>query len=95
MAAEVYGDCATPLNIGTGVGTSIRELAETINEVSGFRGKMTWDSEKPDGSAKKVLDVTRMKKILDGWTPPTDLRAGLAKTVAWYRANKADADAKW
>ncbi len=95
MAAEVYDDCATPLNIGTGIGTSIRELAETVHEVSGFRGKMTWDTDKPDGAAKKVLDVTRMKQVLDGWTPPTDLKAGLAKTVAWYRANKAEADAKW
>jgi GDP-L-fucose synthase len=95
MAAEVYDDCATPLNIGTGVGTSIRELAETIHEVSGFRGKMTWDSDKPDGAAKKVLDVTRMKTVLDGWTPPTDLKAGLTRTIAWYRANKTEADAKW
>jgi GDP-L-fucose synthase len=95
MAAEVYDDCATPLNIGTGVGTSIRELAETIHEVSGFRGKMTWDTDKPDGAAKKVLDVTRMKQVLDGWTPPTGLKAGLDKTIAWYRANKAEADAKW
>jgi GDP-L-fucose synthase len=95
MAAEVYDDCATPLNIGTGVGTSIRELAETIHEVSGFRGKMSWDTDKPDGAAKKVLDVTRMKQVLDGWTPPTGLKAGLDKTIAWYRANKAEADAKW
>jgi GDP-L-fucose synthase len=95
MAAEVYDDCATPLNIGTGVGTSIRELSETIHEVSGFRGKMTWDSDKPDGAAKKVLDVTRMKTVLDGWTPPTDLKSGLTKTIAWYRSNKTEADAKW
>jgi GDP-L-fucose synthase len=95
MAAEIYNDCAMPLNIGTGVGTSIRALAEAIHEVSGFRGKITWDRDKPDGAAKKVLDVTRMKQVLDGWTPPTDLKMGLAKTIAWYRANKAKADARW
>jgi GDP-L-fucose synthase len=95
LAAERYDDCATPLNIGTGVGTTIRELSETVCEVSGYRGKMVWNTDKPDGAAKKVLDVTRMKQALDGWSPPTALKAGLAQTVAWYRANKAQADAKW
>jgi GDP-L-fucose synthase len=94
LAAEKYEDAATPLNIGTGIGTSIRELSETVHEVSGYKGKMTWLTDKPDGAAFKVLDTTRMKQVLD-WTPPTKLRDGLAKTVAWYRANKAQADTKW
>ena len=94
LAAEKYDDAATPLNIGTGIGTSIKELSETVHEVSGYKGKMTWLTDKPDGAAFKVLDTTRMKQVLD-WTPPTKLRDGLAKTVAWYRANKAQADAKW
>ncbi len=95
LAAEVYDDAAMPLNLGTGVGTSIRELAETVHEVSGYRGKMTWDADKPDGAALKVLDTTRMVHALGGWTPPTKLRDGLAKTISWYRANKAQADVKW
>lgn len=95
LAAETYDDAATPLNIGTGIGTSIRELVETINDVTGYRGKIEWNADKPDGAAKKVLDVTRMRQTLGDWTPPTDLRSGLAKTIAWYRANKAEADAKW
>jgi GDP-L-fucose synthase len=95
LAAERYNDCALPLNIGTGIGTTIRELSDAVCEASGYKGKMVWNADKPDGAAKKVLDVTRMKQALEGWTPPTDLRAGLAKTVAWYRANKAQADAKW
>jgi GDP-L-fucose synthase len=95
LAAEKYDDVTLPLNIGTGVGTSIRELVETINAVTGYRGKLAWNADKPDGAAKKVLDVTRMRRVLDGWTPPTDLRTGLAKTIAWYKANKAEADAKW
>ena len=65
-----------PLNIGTGIGTSIRELVETINEVTGFEGKIVWNTDKPDGAMKKVLDVTRMKQELDGWAPPTSLRDG-------------------
>ena len=95
MAAESYDDAAMPLNIGTGIGTSIKELTETINAVSGYKGKLVWNTDKPDGAAMKVLDVTRMKGVLDGWTPPTSLRDGLAKTIAWYRANKEEADAKW
>ncbi len=95
LAAEKYNDTATPLNIGTGIGTTIRELAETVHAVSGYQGKMVWNTDKPDGALLKVLDVTRMKQVLDGWVPPTDLKAGLAKTVAWYRDNKAEADTKW
>ena len=95
LAAERYDDTSMPLNIGTGMGTSIRELAETVHAVTGYRGRMVWNPDKPDGAAMKVLDVTRMKQVLDGWTPPTNLRQGLAKTVAWYRSNKAEADSKW
>jgi GDP-L-fucose synthase len=43
----------------------------------------------------KVLDVERMRRVLEGWTPPTHHETGLSKTIAWYRANKAQADAKW
>ena len=89
-AAEVYGD-VLPLNIGTGVGTSIRQLADLIQELSGYKGKIFWNPEKPDGQMKKVLDVTRMKAVLQ-WTPRTSLREGLAKAIAWYMANKDVAD---
>ena len=68
---------------------------ETINSVTGYRGQLVWNADKPDGALKKVLDVRRMTEVLEGWTPPTDLRAGLSRTIAWYRANKAEADAKW
>ncbi len=95
LAAETYNDAAMPLNIGTGIGTSIKELTETINEVSGYKGKLVWNTDKPDGAPFKVLDVARMKAALGGWTAPTSLRDGLAKTIAWYRANKTEADAKW
>ncbi|AGA30474.1 NAD-dependent epimerase/dehydratase family protein [Singulisphaera acidiphila] len=95
LAAEKYDDATMPLNIGTGIGTSIRELVETINSVTGYAGQVVWNVDKPDGAAKKVLDVTRMTQALDGWIAPTDLASGLAKTIAWYRANKAQADTKW
>ena len=82
LAAERYDDCTRPLNIGTGIGTSIRELAETIHAVSGYQGKMLWNADKPDGALMKVLDVTRMKQAFDGWIPPTELRLGLRDWLA-------------
>jgi GDP-L-fucose synthase len=95
LAAELYDDASKPLNIGTGIGTTIRELSETVCAVSRYAGKMVWNADKPDGAMMKVLDVTRMTAALGGWRSPTDLRSGLEKTIAWYRANKAQADAKW
>ncbi len=95
LAGEKYNDVTMPLNIGSGIGTSIRELVETLTAATGYRGKIAWNADKPDGAMMKVLDVERMRQALGGWTPPTDLRTGLAKTIAWYRANKAQADAKW
>ncbi len=92
LAAERYHDLA-PMNIGTGVGTSIRELAEAMQEASGYRGEIRWNSAKPDGQYKKVLAVEKMKSVLN-WQPPTSLREGLAKTITWYEANKAEADAR-
>jgi GDP-L-fucose synthase len=95
LAGEAYNDVTMPLNIGTGLGTTIRELAEAVCETSGYKGKLVWNTDKPDGALKKVLDVTRMKQAFDGWAPPTDLKAGLTRTIGWYRANKAQADTKW
>lgn len=89
-AAEMYND-VVPMNIGLGKGTSIRELADLINEIVGYKGKMAWNTEKPDGQMIKVLDVGRMKNHLQ-WEPPTSLRDGLRKTIEWYIANKATAD---
>ncbi len=92
-AAEKYDDIE-PLNIGTGIGTSIRELTELVQGISGFKGQLRWNADKPDGQMVKILDVTKMKSILK-WTPPTDLHTGLEKTIEWYREHKAEADAKF
>lgn len=82
-----------PLNIGTGIGTSIKELSELVARFTGFTGRIVWDKTKPDGVMRKVLDVSRMKKVLN-WSPPTSLEAGLEKTIHWYLANKETADAR-
>lgn len=92
-ATEEYDD-VEPMNIGTGIGTSIRELAETIQDVCGFAGQIVWNTEKPDGQQKKILDVTKMKNALN-WQPPTDLRTGLERTIDWYVANKSEADKRY
>jgi GDP-L-fucose synthase len=82
-----------PINVGTGEGITIRGLAETIASMTGFSGTVRWDTSKPNGAARKVLDVRRMRERL-GWTPPHSLRDGLRKTIEWYRANKETADAR-
>jgi GDP-L-fucose synthase len=84
---------AEPLNIGTGIGTSIKELAELVARLTGFRGEIVWDTSKADGVLRKVLDVSRMESILS-WRPPTSLEAGLQRTIRWYLENKAEADSR-
>ena len=93
LAAERYSD-VVPLNVGCGRGTSIRELVGHIQEITGFGGRLEWNTSKPDGQMKKILDVARMKQRLS-WEPPTDLPTGLRKTIDWYRDNKATADLRF
>ncbi|MGB5709061.1 MAG: GDP-L-fucose synthase, partial [Arenicellales bacterium] len=70
------------LNIGTGIDVTIRELAQNIAEVVGFAGVLEFDSSRPDGSPRKLLDVRRMKKL--GWQAKTELKTGLETTYRWY-----------
>jgi GDP-L-fucose synthase len=93
VARLVESGYSEPLNVGTGVGTSIKELAEIIGRLTGYQGEIVWDTSKPDGVMRKVLDVSRMKSVL-GWEPPTSLEDGLAKTIRWYVENKTEADAR-
>jgi len=76
------------LNIGTGEDLTIKELAELVAELAGFEGELAWDSSKPDGTPRKVLDVSKAKAL--GWAPQISLRDGIASTIAWYK----DATAK-
>ena len=86
-AAETY-DGAEIINISSGVPTTIRELVETIADLSGFRGRVRWDSTKPDGQMEKLFDVTRMREWL-GFECRTPLRDGIRKTIEWFEANYA------
>jgi GDP-L-fucose synthase len=84
LAADRY-DGAEPVNLGTGVETSIRELAETIADVTGFAGEITWDTSMPNGQPRRSLDASRAAERF-GFRAQIGLREGLERTVAWYRA---------
>ncbi len=79
-------DDALPLNIGWGQDVSIRELAETVRDAVGFRGELAFDSSKPDGTPRKLLDVSKMTEL--GWHASIALQDGVRATVAWYLAHR-------
>jgi GDP-L-fucose synthase len=85
LAAERY-DGADPVNLGTGVETSIRELAETISELTGFEGEIVWDTSMPNGQPRRSLDASKAEQLF-GFRATTPLRGGLERTIAWYRAH--------
>jgi len=84
LAAERY-DGAEPVNLGTGVEISIRDLTELIAELTGFDGEIVWDTSMPNGQPRRRLDVSRAKELF-GFEAQTQLRDGLARTIEWYRA---------
>ena len=75
------------VNIGVGDDISIREFAEMIAEVVGFQGRFTYDTSKPDGTPRKLVDVTRLNGL--GWTSQISLREGVERTYAWFLDNNA------
>ncbi len=85
LAMEKYNDIDI-LNLGEGKGYTIREIAEIIREAVGWKGEFVFDPTRPDGAPRKILDVTRMKRLLD-WEPRTSIRDGIRRTVEWYRQN--------
>ena len=85
LAAEEY-DGSDIINISAGRTVTIKELTETVAELTGYKGKVVWDASKPDGQMYKGFDVTRMKKVL-GYECRTSLRDGLKRTIDWYVAN--------
>ena len=76
-----------PINVGTGEDLTIRELAEMIQRLTGFAGKMTWDSSRPDGTPRKLLDVSRLTAL--GWKARIPLEQGLRDTLRWYLESRA------
>ncbi len=84
LGAERY-DGPEPVNLGTGVETTIRETAELVAELTGFAGEIRWDESMPNGQPRRSLDASRAKELF-GFEAKTPLHEGLERTIAWYRA---------
>jgi len=92
LVLETYQKETTPMlshiNVGRGVDYTIRELVETFAKVVGYTGDIEFDSSKPDGSSRKLMDVSRPIKL--GWEAQVDLETGLAKTYEWFLQHQDD-----
>ncbi|MEI6544911.1 MAG: GDP-L-fucose synthase [Methylococcales bacterium] len=90
LSKEQYQSITAPmlshLNVGSGIDITIKELAETIQEVVGFDGEIVWDSTKPDGTPRKLMNVDKIKAL--GWQASISLRDGLTDTYQWFFANQ-------
>ena len=84
FALEKY-DSDLHLNVGVGTDISIKDLAEMVSAIAGFEGAIAWDHSKPDGTPRKMLDVSRIKSM--GWNPAIPLESGIRETVRWFEAN--------
>jgi len=92
LDVEKYSQETEPMlshiNIGTGIDCTIKELVETVAKVTGFQGEIVFDTTKPDGTPRKLLDVSKMAKL--GWQAKTSLEEGLNKTYQWFLNNCMD-----
>ena len=87
LLSQDLANLELPVNVGVGKDHSIRELAEIIRETVGYRGSIKWDTDKPDGAPRKLLDSGRLRGI--GWEPQVEFLAGLRSTYKWYLDNVA------
>ncbi len=90
LSQQTYAEHTQPMlshiNVGTGVDCSIRELAETLARVTGFTGELVFDSSKPDGTSRKLMDVSRLQSL--GWESSIGLEDGLRDAYAWFLGNQ-------
>lgn len=90
LPKEVYGEHVLPMsshiNVGTGKDCTIRELANTIARAVGYRGEILWDTDKPDGTPRKLLDVSLLKRL--GWQYSVELDEGIERTYQWFLQNQ-------
>jgi GDP-L-fucose synthase len=86
LDADTYQEHTQPMlshiNVGTGVDCTIKELTETVARVVGYKGKIVWDTTKPDGTPRKLMDVSRLKAL--GWQASISLKKGLGSTYQWF-----------
>lgn len=89
---EIYQRETSPMlshiNVGTGIDCTIKELVETVSKVVGYQGEIEWDTSKPDGTPRKLMDVSRLKRL--GWEAKISLEEGLSKTYQWFLAHQND-----
>ena len=92
LPSEHYATNTQPMlshiNVGTGIDCSIRDLAETIARVCGFNGELRFDADKPDGTPRKLMDVSCINRL--GWNAKIGLEDGLRETYAWFRRHQSD-----
>ncbi len=86
VAALRHFNGSEPVNLGSGMEISMRELIEIIAEYTGFKGRLVWDTSKPNGQPRRCLDTSRAEKEF-GFKATTDFREGLKRTIEWYRTN--------
>jgi len=84
LCLEEY-DSDLHINIGMGSDITIKDLADKISKIVGFKGKIIWDSSKPDGAKQKLLDIQKIKNL--GWSPLINLEQGIQLSIDWYRQN--------
>ena len=84
-AKDIYDLGISHLNVGSGKDISITELANMIQKIIGFKGKIKYDTSKPDGTQKKLLDISRINDL--GWYPATSLKDGINKSYNWFLTN--------
>jgi GDP-L-fucose synthase len=78
------------INVGVGQDVSIRELAELIQEIVGFHGNILWDTSKPDGTPRRLLDISKIQEL--GWRPTIALEEGVKTTYEWYLSQEISGD---
>jgi GDP-L-fucose synthase len=87
VAATEQYDGVEPVNIGAGFEISIRDLAALIADLTGYRGRLTFDPTRPDGQPRRSLDTSAAERAF-GFRATTDFREGLRRTIAWYREHR-------
>ena len=85
-AAENYND-SEPVNLGSGYEISIKDLSEMIVKMTGFTGKLAWQTDKPNGQPRRGLDVSRAKEYF-GWSAQVPFEEGMRRTIEWFKENK-------
>ncbi|QPG05127.1 GDP-L-fucose synthase [Salinimonas marina] len=90
LDADTYQNHTSPMlshiNVGTGIDCTIKELVETVARVVGFEGRIEWDTSKPDGTPRKLMDVTRLNQL--GWSASVSLEEGLQRSYRWFLENQ-------